>query len=92
VSDYVAEFGCGLVVEPRSGQAIGRALASLLSDRALWLSFAERCPAMAARFSSERVAGELLELYRPWVDVREQRTENREQRTKNGAPSEPTRK
>jgi glycosyltransferase involved in cell wall biosynthesis len=67
VSDYVAEWGCGLVVEPRSGEAIGRALGQLLSDRALWRQFAERCPAMAARFRSSVIADELLDLYRPWI-------------------------
>lgn len=67
VSDYVAEFGCGLVVEPRSGEAIGQALVQLLSDRSLWLSFALRCPAMAARFSSAQIGDELLELYKAFL-------------------------
>lgn len=67
VSDYVSEFGCGLVVEPRSGEAIGQALVQLLSDRALWLSFALRCPPMAARFSSARIGDELLQLYKPFL-------------------------
>ncbi len=67
VSDYVSEFGCGLVVEPRSGEAIGQALVQLLSDRALWLSFALRCPSMAARFSSAQIGDELLELYKPFL-------------------------
>lgn len=67
VSDYVAEFGCGLVCEPRSGEAIGQALAQLLSDRRLWQAFAVRCAPMAERFRSRVIADELLDLYRPWV-------------------------
>jgi glycosyltransferase involved in cell wall biosynthesis len=63
VSDYVAEFGCGLVCEPRSGEAIGHALQQLLSDRVLWQAFASRCVPMAARFRSQVIADELLELY-----------------------------
>jgi glycosyltransferase involved in cell wall biosynthesis len=67
VSDYVAEFGNGLVVDPRSGESIGQALVQLLQDRQLWQAFADRCPPMAARFSSEQIATELLDLYQPWV-------------------------
>jgi glycosyltransferase involved in cell wall biosynthesis len=67
VSDYVAEFGCGLVCEPRSGEAIGQALVQLLSNAQLWQSLAERCAPMAARFRSQVIADELLELYAPWV-------------------------
>lgn len=67
VSDYVAEAGCGLVVEPRSGAAIGAALARLLCDQTLWRAFAQRGPAMAARFDSATIAGELLRLYAPWL-------------------------
>lgn len=67
VSDYVAEAGCGLVVEPRSGEAIGAALARLLRDQTLWRAFAQRGPEMAARFDSATIAGELLRLYAPWL-------------------------
>jgi glycosyltransferase involved in cell wall biosynthesis len=67
VSDYVAEFGCGLVCEPRSGESLGQALAQLLSDKQLWAALAARCAPMAARFRSEAIADELLELYRPWL-------------------------
>ncbi len=63
VSDYVAEFGCGLVCEPRSGESLGRALVQLLSDRGLWQAFAARCAPMAERFRSHVIADELLELY-----------------------------
>lgn len=63
VSDYVAEAGCGLVVEPRSPESLGAALVRLLSDRALWQAFAERCPPFAERFRSELIADELLDLY-----------------------------
>jgi glycosyltransferase involved in cell wall biosynthesis len=67
VSDYVAEFGCGLVVDPKSGEAIGRALVQLLTDAPLWDAFAARCPPMAERFRSARIADELLDLYTPWL-------------------------
>jgi glycosyltransferase involved in cell wall biosynthesis len=63
VSDYVAEFGCGLVCDPRSGEALGNALTQLLADRKLWNAFAERCVPMAARFRSQVIADELLEFY-----------------------------
>ncbi len=64
VSDYVAEAGCGLVVEPRSGEAIGAALARLLRDGELWRGLASRCPEFAGQFRSEKIAAELLDLYR----------------------------
>jgi glycosyltransferase involved in cell wall biosynthesis len=67
VSDYVAEFGCGLVCEPRSGESLGRELARLLGDRELWAGLAARCPPMAERFRSPAIAGELLDLYAPWL-------------------------
>lgn len=67
VSDYVAEAGCGLVVEPESGEAIGLALARLLREPSLWQAFAERGPALAKRFTSRTIAGELLRLYEPWL-------------------------
>jgi glycosyltransferase involved in cell wall biosynthesis len=67
VSDYVVEFGNGLVCEPRSGESLGQALVQLLSDRTLWAALALRCPAMAARFRSQTIADELLDLYRPWI-------------------------
>lgn len=63
VSDYVAAAGCGLVVEPRSPESLGRALARLLGDRALWHDLAARCPAFAQDFRSEKIAADLLELY-----------------------------
>lgn len=67
VSDYVAEFGCGLVCDPRSGEALGQSLVQLLSNRELWQSLAARCEPMAARFRSQVIADELLQLYKPWV-------------------------
>lgn len=70
VSDYVADAGCGVVVEPRSGEAIGAGLARLLGDRVLWRAFSDRCPAFAAEFRSEKIAADLLKLYRPAVGGR----------------------
>jgi glycosyltransferase involved in cell wall biosynthesis len=64
VSDYVAEAGCGVVVEPRSGEAVGAGLARLLGDRALWGELSARCPEFAAGFRSEQIADDLLALYR----------------------------
>jgi len=63
VSDYVAEAGCGLVVPPRNPQALGAALARLLSDHALWQAFAARCPPFAAQFRTAKIADDLLQLY-----------------------------
>ncbi len=67
VSDYVAAADCGIVVAPRSGEAIGAALVRLLSDRSLWETYARRGPAMAAAFTSHAIAGQLLRLYEPFL-------------------------
>ncbi|MCS6842592.1 MAG: glycosyltransferase family 4 protein [Roseiflexus sp.] len=67
VSDYVAAANCGIVVAPRSGEAIGAALVRLLSDRSLWETYAQRGPAMAAAFNSRTIAEQLLRLYEPFL-------------------------
>jgi glycosyltransferase involved in cell wall biosynthesis len=64
VSDYVAQASCGLVVEPRDPASLGAALARLLGDRELWCALAARCPAFAEGFRSQKIADELLDLYR----------------------------
>jgi glycosyltransferase involved in cell wall biosynthesis len=64
VSDYVAAAEAGRVVDPRSGAAIAEALVELLSDPAAWAACSQRALALAPEFSSERIAGELLALYR----------------------------
>lgn len=70
VSDYVAEAGCGIVVAPRSGVAIGEALVRLLRDRALWERYAQRGPLMAVEFTSSTIARRLLHLYEPFLTGR----------------------
>lgn len=67
VSDYVVEAGNGLVVEPRSGEAIGTALATLLNDRKIWVACSDQGPRMAAGFRSSVIAEELLRLYAPFL-------------------------
>ncbi|MEN9934660.1 MAG: hypothetical protein RLZZ387_1239 [Chloroflexota bacterium] len=67
VSDYVAAASCGLLVEPRSAESLGFALARLLSDRVLWAGLAERCPPFAEQFRSEKIAHDLLDLYQQQV-------------------------
>ncbi len=70
VSDYVAAAECGIVVAPRSGEAIGAALVRLLRDRSLWETYARRCPPMAAAFDSRTIARQLLHLYEPFLSGR----------------------
>lgn len=67
VSDYVAAADCGIVVAPRSGEAIGDALVRLLNDRSLWEMYAQRGPTMAAAFNSRTIAEQLLRLYEPFL-------------------------
>lgn len=64
VSDYVAASNAGLVVEPRSGEAIAAALHTLLSDPSGWQGYSRRAAAMAPAFSSAQIAADLLKLYR----------------------------
>ncbi|MEJ5346736.1 MAG: glycosyltransferase family 4 protein [Chloroflexus sp.] len=63
-SAYVAAAQAGIVVEPRSGPAIGEAIVSLLKDRAVWQAYSARAAALAPQFSSQRIATELADLYR----------------------------
>ncbi|GIW01517.1 glycosyltransferase family 4 protein [Roseiflexus sp.] len=67
VSEYVAAADCGIVVPPRSGEAIGAALVRLLRDRSLWETYARRGPTMAAAFNSRTIAEQLLCLYAPFL-------------------------
>jgi glycosyltransferase involved in cell wall biosynthesis len=64
VSDYIAAAEAGRVVDPRSGASIAEALVELLTDRAAWQACSERAAALAPAFSSERIAADLLALYR----------------------------
>lgn len=67
VSDYVAAAEAGRVVDPRSGAAIAEAIVELLRDPAAWAACSRQAYALAPNFSSEHIAGTLLELYRPIV-------------------------
>jgi glycosyltransferase involved in cell wall biosynthesis len=63
-SAYVAEQQAGLLVEPRSGESISAALATLLADADTWQGYSHRAAAMAPAFSSAQIAADLLRLYR----------------------------
>jgi glycosyltransferase involved in cell wall biosynthesis len=62
-SAYVAVAQAGLVVEPRSGPAIGEAIVSLLRDPGVWQTYSERAAALAPQFSSACIADDLASLY-----------------------------
>lgn len=64
VSDYIAAAEAGRVVDPRSGASIAEALVELLTDPSAWRACSERALALAPAFSSARIAGDLLALYR----------------------------
>ena len=64
VSDYVAAHAAGLLVDPRSGAAIAEALHTLLTDRDGWEVASRNAVAMAPAFASDRIANDLLRLYR----------------------------
>lgn len=66
-SDYVVQADCGVVVEPRSAESLGTALAALLRDADRWQTLSERCPPFAEQFRSQRIADDLLDLYAPWL-------------------------
>ncbi|MEI7646112.1 MAG: glycosyltransferase family 4 protein [Chloroflexales bacterium] len=77
-SAYVAERQAGLLVEPRSGESIAAALATLLANADTWEGYSQRAAAMAPAFSSAQIAADLLQLYRsalggtthrPWMGV-----------------------
>ncbi|PDW01655.1 glycosyltransferase family 4 protein [Candidatus Viridilinea mediisalina] len=68
VSDYVAAAEAGRVVDPRSGASIAEAIIELLGNPDAWAACSRRAYALAPNFSSERIAGALLELYRPIVE------------------------
>ncbi|MCS6888602.1 MAG: glycosyltransferase family 4 protein [Chloroflexus sp.] len=63
-SAYVAAAQAGIVVDPRSGPAIGEAIVTLLRDRATWHEYSLRAAALARQFSSHRIAADLAALYR----------------------------
>lgn len=62
-SDYVAESGCGKIVAPRDGKAIGAALVELLTEQSVWEACHVNTVAFAERFRSERIAKDLYDLY-----------------------------
>lgn len=64
VSAYVAAQQAGMVVDPRSGDAIAGGLKSLLASPAIWAEYSQRAAAMAPAFGSEHIASDLLKLYR----------------------------
>lgn len=63
-SEYVAAACAGIVVEPRSGPAIGSALVKLLSDPVGWREYSKQAVSLAPAFSSARIAAALVNLYR----------------------------
>ncbi|MFN3373584.1 MAG: glycosyltransferase family 4 protein [Chloroflexus sp.] len=63
-SAYVAAAQAGMVVQPRSGPAIGEAIVALLYDRATWEAYSTRAVALARQFSSQQIAADLAALYR----------------------------
>lgn len=63
ISEYMAEDGYGLIVEPQSGASIAGALRVLLMNPQRQRALAANGPRMAARFRSSVIAGELLEHY-----------------------------
>ncbi len=69
VSDYIAAAEAGRVVDPRSGASIAEALVELLTDPDAWRACSERALALAPAFSSARIAGDLLDLYRRALGV-----------------------
>ncbi len=67
VSAYVRAQRAGVVVEPCAAEALGAGILLLLGDRALWHNCSTRARAMAADFSSARIAAALLAVYQPYV-------------------------
>lgn len=63
ISEYVAQYDCGQIVEPRSGAAVAAAATRLLTDRALWLRQSEHGPQLAESFRSAAIAQRLLNAY-----------------------------
>ncbi|KAB8141133.1 glycosyltransferase family 4 protein [Chloroflexia bacterium SDU3-3] len=63
ISEYMVEHGYGLVVEPRSGEAIASALRILFTNERRYQALAASGPAMAEQFRSAKIAAELLEQY-----------------------------
>jgi glycosyltransferase involved in cell wall biosynthesis len=68
ISEYMAEHGYGLVVEPQSPGAIAAALRILLSDSQRQYALGARGPELAARFRSSLIAEELLAHYQAALD------------------------
>jgi glycosyltransferase involved in cell wall biosynthesis len=64
IPEVVADRVNGLLVEPRSAQAIARAICTLAEDRAALAGMSEASRAtIAARYSIRRLAGQLAALY-----------------------------
>jgi glycosyltransferase involved in cell wall biosynthesis len=68
ISEYMAEHGYGLVVEPQSPDAIAAALRILLGDPQRQHALGARGPELAARFRSSLIAEELLAHYQAALD------------------------
>ncbi len=68
ISEYMAEHGYGLVVEPQSPDAIAAALRILLGDSQRQHALGARGPELAARFRSNLIAEELLAHYQAVLD------------------------
>jgi glycosyltransferase involved in cell wall biosynthesis len=68
ISEYMAEHGYGLVVEPQSPAAIAAALRILLGDSRRQRALGARGPELAARFRSSLIAEELLAHYQAALD------------------------
>ncbi|MGB9739578.1 glycosyltransferase family 4 protein [Chloroflexus sp.] len=62
-SAYVAAAQAGMVVEPRSGPAIGTAIAALLHDPTTWRAYSARAVALSRQFTSQRIAADLAQTY-----------------------------
>jgi glycosyltransferase involved in cell wall biosynthesis len=64
VADYAGGAGCALVVAPESAEAIAAAVTRLLGERSLHDEMSRAALRFAADFTPERIAAQLLELYR----------------------------
>jgi glycosyltransferase involved in cell wall biosynthesis len=63
ISDYLRESGTGVVVEPKSPEALGTAIVELLEDQAGWSRMSRDGLSFVETFRSDRVTDGLLALY-----------------------------
>ncbi len=66
-SDYIREGNCGIVVEPRSGEALAQGIAELLKHTQRWRICHEQAPQFAESFRSTTIARRLIDLYQPFI-------------------------